>query len=288
MKNPYEALGVDKSSTQEEIKKAYRKLAKKFHPDLNPGNKNAEARFKEINNANDLIGSKEDREKFDRGETDPSRSQEGQSRQYYSNTQNGGGRYSQSFDGMDEDLFSSLFGRRGPSRPQDELYRMSIDFNESIRGGQKEITLPSGKRLSVKIPPGIESGKKLRFSKEGQGGSDVYVQIEVTPNPNFTRIGNDIESELSISVTEALMGAQINVPTIDGTVSLNVPPLISTGQKLRITGKGVREKGDHLVKIKIVNPPIKSGAMDDEFKSAVLAWSKRHPFNPRNESERSG
>jgi len=291
MKNPYQALGLTAAATQDEIKKAYRKLAKKYHPDLNPGNKSAEARFKEINNANELIGSAEARDKFDRGEVDTeeasARAQQ-QAREYYYQTQDrGAGRYGQSFSAGADDIFESLFGSRQKTRSADELYKMDLDFKDALLGAEKEITLPSGKRLLVKIPPGIESGKKLRFAKQGNNGADIYVQLNVAESPLFTRMGNNIELELAISASEALVGAEVKVPTLTGAVMLNIPPLVSTGQKLRVAGKGVKGKGDQFVKIKIVNPSASSGAMDEEFKAAVKAWSKRHPFNPRSENERS-
>lgn len=295
MKNPYEVLGLNASATQDEIKSAYRKLAKKFHPDLNPGNKSAEARFKEINAANDLIGSTEAKAKYDRGETESAQAQE-QARNYYYHTQGGAGnagRYSQNFEGLDDDIFESIFGSKKNTRASkvpEELYQLSIDFKDAILGAEKEITFPSGKRLRVKISPGIESGQKLRFAKQGSNGGDVYVQINIIPSTIYTRVGNDIESEIVISSIESLVGAEIKVATLEGAVMVKVPPMISSGQKLRISGKGVPGKGDQLVKIKIVNPSINNAPKDDEFKAAVEAlneWNKRHPFNPRAEQEKS-
>lgn len=295
MKNPYEVLGVSTKATTEEIKLAYKKLAKKFHPDLNPGNKNAEAQFKEVTAANDLIGNPEARAKYDRGEVEGSeahnRAQE-EARRYYHQTQGGanqgGGRYSQSFEGMDEDILESIFGARGKAKKnKDDHYQMIVEFKDSILGAEKEITLPNGKRLKVKIPAGIVSGQKLRFANQAVSGGDAYVEIDITPHPTFTRHGHDIETELPISVSESLIGAEIKVPTLEGAVMMKIPSLVSTGQKLRLAGKGVPGKGDQLIKIKIVNPPTKSGAMDEEFKKAVEEWHKRHPFNPRAEAERS-
>ena len=299
--DPYQALGIKNSASQDDIKNAYRKLAKKFHPDLNPGNKQAEAKFKDINAAYERIGEASARAKFDRGETDeqarPDPRAQGQG-PYYSHTQGGGsegrGRYSQSFQGMDEDLFESIFGgtraRGFQSEPvaQDETYQMSIDFKDSILGAEKEISLPSGKRLRVKIPAGIENGKKLRFA--GQGSSvppgNVYVEIQVKPSPLFTRNGMNIEMELPISISEALLGAEVKIPTLDGEIQIKVPSLISSGQKLRVAGKGVLNQGDQYVRVKIVSPGAKTGALDEEFKLAVEAWGKRHPFHPRAESEK--
>src|ERR1035437_3186566 len=165
--NPYETLGVSPQATQDEIKNAYRNLAKKLHPDLNPGKK-TENRFKEINSANELIGTPEARTKYDRGEAEELiAKQQTRKNPYYNQTQ---GRYSQPFEGMDEDLFSSFFGGRssGPPPPSDELYQMTVDFKDSILGSEKEITLPNGKNLKVKIPAGIETGQKIRFAGKGR------------------------------------------------------------------------------------------------------------------------
>jgi len=299
--NPYETLGVKSNASQEEIKNAYRKQAKRLHPDLNPGNKQAEAKFKEINGAYESVGTEEARAKYDRGESDAQAQAQAHAQQqeyarsrqgpYYSQTQSAGGqsRYQQPFEGMDEDIFSSLFGRGGgawsgggPQRAQDENYTMTIDFKDSILGVEKEISLPTGKRLRVKIPPGIESGKKLRFAAQSADGKgNLYVEIQVTPSETFTRVGDHLEIEIPISISEAILGAEIKVPTLDGSVMLKIPSSVSSGQKLRVAGKGVRDKGDQLVKIKIVSPPAKENAIDDELKASVEAWSRRHPFNPR-------
>ncbi len=164
---------------------------------------------------------------------------------------------------------------------------MSIDFKDSILGTEKEITLPTGKRLRVKIPAGIESSQKLRFPKEGSQGGDVYVQIQVTPDPLFTRIKDDIESEIVISAIESITGIELKIPTIDGAIMMKIPAFVNSGQKLRIAGKGVPNKGDHFIKIKIVNPSLKNNLMDEEFKLAIDAWSKRHPFNVRADGGKS-
>lgn len=297
---PYEILGVAKSASQDEIKDAYRKLAKKFHPDLNPGNKEAEKRFKDINGAYELVGTPESRAKYDRGETDEAAGQYGRTRQgpFYRDTQQQGGRYSYSAEGFDEDFFSSIFGgamggagaRRGNVRMagQDELYQMEIDFKEAVLGGEREITLPSGKRLRVKIPAGIESGNKLRFSGQGGAGigggpaGDAYVEVHVRPSPLFKRVGSDLELELPISFAEAVLGAEIKAPTIDGAVMLKIPPNVNTGGKLRIAGKGVpsasgAKRGDQIVVLKVVMPP----EVDAELRRSIEEWSKRHAFNPR-------
>jgi len=295
--NPYETLGVKPSASQEEIKNAYRSLAKKLHPDLNPGNKSSEKKFKEVNAAYEMIGAAEARAKFDQGETEAqeearSRHQESRKGPFYHETQGGPGgatgRYSQSFEGMDDDLFSSIFGNQRNPRKADELYQMSVDFKDSILGAEKEITLPNGKRLKVKIPAGIESGTRLRFAGQAQDQSkaahDLYIEIQVNPSPIFTRDGNHIEIEVPISAVESILGGEIKVPTLEGAVLLKVPPLVSSGQKLRASGLGVRGKGDQLVRLKIVNPDPKTTTLDDVTRNSLKEWNARHPFDPRTEA----
>jgi DnaJ-class molecular chaperone len=293
MKTAYETLGVGKNATQDEIKNAYRKFAKKFHPDLNPGNKEAEKNFKDINHANEQIGDPEARAKYDLGESESSGAAGG--RQYYSQTQGGpeGGRYSSQFGGVDEDLFESIFGGRGRgagmgggrTRPRDEQYQMEVEFKDSILGAEREITLPDQKKLRITIPPGIDSGKKLRFAGQAAGGGDVLIEVTVKTSPTFQRDGKNIDIEIPISFSEALLGAEIKVPTLDGSILLKIPAGVSSGQKLRVSGKGVPSKGsepagDERVKLKIMTPK----EIDSEFKAAIEAWQKRQSFNPRGVS----
>ena len=300
MTDPYKILGVEKTASLEDIKKAYRKLAKKFHPDLNPGNKEAEKKFKELSHAFDLIGTDEARAKFDRGETDEHH------QHYYDQYQRansereraGTHRYSSSFssDYDPEDLFESIFGnRRGHGRftsegmnfaGEDVLYQMEVEFTEAALGGEKVITLPSGKKLQVKIPPGIENGKKLKFKGLGSPGvgggapGDAYIQVSIKPLAGFTRVEKDIHSEVSISLFEAIHGAEIEIPTIDGNVMLKVPAGVSTGSKLRIKHKGVGAKetrGSQIVTLKIVMPKHPK----EEFIHALTDLEKKFSYNPR-------
>jgi DnaJ-class molecular chaperone len=313
MKDPYQSLGLSKQATQDDIKNAYRAMAKKHHPDLNPGNKEAEKNFKDIASAYELLGTPEARAKFDRGET-PEQMQENQQRQqqdwarsqrsgpsYYS-TQQGGGRYSQSFgeDGGMGDMFENLFrqnqGRRGSARPpggdypgEDQLYQMEVDFRDSILGAEREITLPTGKKLQIKIPPGIETSKRLRFRGQGGPGAgkgpagDAYIEITVRPLDGFRRNGNNVESELPISFIEGIVGAEIQVPTIDGSVMLKIPSGVSTGSRLRVRGKGVaspKDPGDQIVILKVALPK----QVNPELLAEVRAWGSKYSYNPRTES----
>lgn len=302
MIDPYKTLHLEKTASLEDIKKSYRKLAKQYHPDLNPGNKEAERKFKDISHAFDLIGTKEAKGKFDRGETDDQ--QRHQYEQYRNAQQNrqqsGGHRYTSTFgEGFDpDDLFESLFGsgarRSGRSAHsggmnvtgEDELYQMEVELKEAALGAEKVITLPSGKKLQVKIPAGIESGKKLKFKGLGKPGvgtgeaGDVYVQINVKPMDGFTRVENDIHSEVPISFFEAINGAAVEVPTLDGQVMLQVPPGVSSGSKLRIKNKGVGSgdnRGNLIVTLKIVMPK----NINPEMKAAVSKLQEQFSYNPR-------
>ncbi len=302
MKNPYEVLGLGKNAEQEEIKKSYRKLVKKYHPDLNPGNKEAEKKFKDVSRAFSLIGTPEARAKFDRGETEEQQQQQYEefmkrrNRPSYQQTQNEGGRYSFSFgeDLGGRDFFESLFGggtrsKRTMNIPgEDVSFKMTISFKEAALGSEKVVNLPDGKSLQVIIPPGVEAGKKLRFKGLGQPGigggppGDAYIEIDVQPLPGFSRRANDIITELPISFLEALTGAEIHVPTLEGTVLMKIPPGVSTGTKLRIKGKGAgphTHRGNLIVELKIVMPK----HLDPALKSAAENLKNQFNYNPRME-----
>ena len=293
MKDPYSILGVSKNATQEEIKKSYRKLAKKYHPDLNPGNKEAEKRFKDVSHAFDLIGTPEARTKFDRGETDAQ--EEARARQSYYDTQHKGGRYSYAFgeDIGGADFFENLFGSGRRSRtmdfPGEDLnFRMDVGFIEAALGAEKVITLPDGKNLKVKIPAGIETGKKLRFKGLGGEGigrgmkGDAYIEITVLPLEGFRANGKDIETELPISLFDSILGAEVEVQTIDGSVLMKIPPGVSTGTKLRIKGKGrgaESERGNQVVTLKVVMPK----HVDPAFREEAAHLREKFDYNPRTE-----
>jgi DnaJ-class molecular chaperone len=300
-KNPYSLLGVSPTATQDEIRNAYRKLAKKLHPDLNPGNTEAASKFKEINAAYELVGTAEERAKYDRGELDEQAQRANEASRgeragpYYHQTQQGGGRYSQGFGAeggafFDEDFLSSVFGAqagaagggRAKARPRDELYEMEIGFKDSVLGAEREIGLPSGKKLRVKIPAGVASGAKLRFAGQAASpGADVYVQLTVKPSALFRREANDLELEVPISFAEAVLGSEIKVPTIDGSVLLKVPSGVSTGTKLKVAGKGVPHggsRGDQIVTLKVVVP---KSVDDPALKAALQEWSGKQSFDPR-------
>jgi DnaJ-class molecular chaperone len=303
MIDPYVTLGVSKAAKLEDIKSAYKKLARKYHPDLNPGNQDAERKFKEIAHAFDLIGTKDARKKFDQGETDEHKqhsydeymNQKGtRKRPFYYQSQGDHGRYSSNFNDEYEDLFSNIFGgRRESERPEfsgkDTQYQLEIDFLEAVRGAEKIITLPNGKKLQVKIPPGIKEGQKLKFSAHDEPGvgrgqpGDAYVEIKIRSSSEFRREGQDIYSEVSVSFFEAVNGAEVEVQTIDGPVSLKIPPGATSGLKLRIKGKGAgreSDRGSQIVIVKVVTPRNPSPQMKEAFRNL----EKQFAYNPRANS----
>lgn len=298
MKDPYEVLGVDRKATQDDIRKAYRRHAKKLHPDINPGDKAGEARFKEISAAYELLSDEDKRRRFDAGEIDASGQERPQQRYYrdFAGGGNGGaGAYESSagfadFEGA-EDLFAEFFSRRRRVRGADLHFRLAIDFLDAVNGATKHVTLPDGGALSVSIPAGIDDGHVLRLKGkgarprpaegvgEGEPG-DALIEIAVDGHRFFTREGDDIHLELPITLREAVLGAKIRTPTPSGPVMLSVPKNASSGRVLRLKGKGVQRAGRHgdqLVKLKIVLPD----QPDAELEAFVSGW------NPAGDPRRS-
>ncbi len=286
-KNPYDILGVSKNASEADIKAAYRKLAKKYHPDLNPGNTNAEETFKELNTANALLSDAEKRAAFDRGETDmeghPQYQQQPHSYRDYAEGPQGNRYHSAGENFNFEDLFAAFGGSAGHARrpSMDTHYSIEVDFLEAVRGAKKRVTMPDGKALDIHIPEGIEEGQKLRLKGQGSAPSgNAYVEIHIKPHPFFTRNGKDITIELPISLQESVLGAKIEVPTIHGPVEMTVPKGASSGMTLRVKGKGIKA-GDQYVKLKLTMPK----DMDTELEEAIRKWSQTHSYNPRKAME---
>jgi DnaJ-class molecular chaperone len=300
-KDPYEVLGVSKSASQDEIHKAYRKLAKKLHPDLNPGNAKSADQFKDVASAHDLLGDPEKRARFDRGEIDAGGAERPQQRYYREYADAGGARRYHSTAGFEDmgdasDLFADLFGRSrsgggarsAKMRGQDAQYRLEVDFLEAVRGGKRRITLPDGNSLDLTIPEGVADGHVLRLKGKGAPGlgggahGDALIELSVRPHPLFSRQGDDIVIELPISVDEAVLGGKIEAPTVSGRVALTIPRGSSSGQTLRLRGKGVKRRdgkthGDQLVRLKVVMPP----TIDGELEEFMQKWRERHRYDPR-------
>jgi DnaJ-class molecular chaperone len=265
MKDPYQVLGVKENATQDEIRKNYRKLAKKFHPDLNPGKKKIEDRFKEITEAYELIGTEENRHKHDESKRQA---------QQFSNFQHG---YNDDFSDVITNLFS-----RGNSTAKDIKYQLQISFRDAILGATKNIKFSNGKSVEIKIPAGITHGKTLRFRGLGESSipqgikGDALIEILIEPTKDFTRIGDDLETTLKIGLKEAILGGSVTVETIDGSVKLNIVAGTNSGTRLRLRGKGVPKenggRGDLYVVIQIILPKI----LDGELVDFIRVWSNKN------------
>ncbi len=294
-KDPYKTLGVGKTASQDEIRKAYRRLAKKLHPDLNPDDSASADQFKEVSAAYAIIGDEEKRKRFDKGEIDADGQERPEQHFYRDHAQGpGGARYYNTQSGgfaSEEDLsdiFADLFGRRSNGdarqqrpefhmRGQDARYALAIDFLEAAKGGKKRITLPHGETLDVAVPPGVRDGQTIRLKGKGGAGigngpaGDALIEISVKPHPVFTRAGDDIHLTLPISLDEAVLGGKVDVPTLAGTVKLTIPAGASSGQVLRLKGKGIARKtrkGDLLVELKIITPK----PVPPEVRAAMEKW----------------
>jgi DnaJ-class molecular chaperone len=300
VKDPYEILGVVRTASPEDIRKAYRRLAKKLHPDLNPGNKESEERFKEVAGANDLLSDPDKRKRFDGGEIDASGSERPRQRFYkdFAAEAAAGHPYENRSGFADfaegDDIFAELFRRqaRGSRRTRgaDLRYRLLIEFLEAVNGVTKRLRLPGGESLDVRIPSGIQQGQTLRVRGkgappigEGETG-DALVEISIKPHRFFARHGDDIHIDLPVTLAEAVLGARIRVPTPTGPVTLTVPKGSNTGAVLRLKGKGVPRSGGHgdeLVKVKVMLP---SGP-NPELEAFLTTWAPGSSYDPRRDMQ---
>ncbi len=303
--DPYEALGVSRTASAAEIKKAYRRIVKESHPDLNPGDAAGEERFKNASAAYDLLKDPEKRARFDRGEIDAQGQERPQQSYYrsYAEAPDNPYRQGQRFEDFEDlsDFFSDYLrggrGTRGTGHGhahgmhadgRDSRYRLEVPFLDAALGGTTRITLPDGAALEVQIPRGIADGQTIRL--RGKGGApigkgqpgDALVTISVAPHKIFRRDGDDIRMVLPITLDEAVLGGRVEVPTISGAVSLSIPKGASSGQVLRMRGRGIaprgREtRGDQLVELKIVAPP----NVDEALQEFMETWRKGRDHNPR-------
>lgn len=314
MRDPYDVLGVSKSSSAADIKKAYRQLAKKYHPDRNKDDAKAKERFAEINTAYEIVGDEKKKAQFDRGEIGP----DGKPRGFEGFGAGPGGftrgwrsagggpgaetHYEFNFGGPGagagaggfdpSDLFADLFGGRrrqaAPTRGDDVAATATVPLETIARGGSARVILPSGRTLEVKIPAGVEDGQQIRLRGQGQPGlrggepGDALVTVKIAPHPYFKVEGRDLRVELPVAVYEAALGAKVQTPTLDGKVELAVPAGSNGGRVLRLRGKGLpatdgKPAGDLYVALKIMLPE----DPDADFEAKMRELRDRHGYDPR-------
>jgi DnaJ-class molecular chaperone len=294
MEDPYKVLGVERNATEAAIRTAYRKLAKRFHPDVNPGKPEATERFKAISAAYALLSDAGKRARFDRGEIDAGGQERQPERTFYRDFGDAAGRAKyrgeSAFSPEDlEGLFAQAFGDRGNRRGRgfaarggDVRYALTVDFLEAANGAVRRLALPEGRTLDVTIPAGLKDGQVLRLKGHGMPGlgggpsGDALIEVNVAPHKLFRRVGNDVMLELPVTIQEAVIGAKVQVPTIKGPVTLTIPPNSNTGTKLRLKGRGVAG-ADQYVELKIVLAP----EAEPELTAFLKSWTPRHGFDPR-------
>jgi len=303
MADPYSTLGVSKSASEAEIKKAYRKLAKDLHPDRNKDDPKIAERFKQVTAAYDIIGDKDKRAKFDAGQIDD----QGRERApfgYGGQGAQAGGAEHFGFGGSPEDLFQEIFGggfgenlrSRGRSgggairKGGNITYSMTVDFMEACKGASKRLSL-GDKTLNVQIPAGIKEGQQIRLGGQGEPGrfggpaGDALIEVSIRSHPYYKRDGLDITLDLPIRLDEAILGAKVQIPTIHGPVSMTLPKNSGSGKILRLKGKGIHPKGkaagDQLVRLEIQLPENSDSTLED----LIRQWAKTASYNPRSKFE---
>jgi DnaJ-class molecular chaperone len=288
----YSVLGVSRQAGQDEIKRRYRTLAKELHPDLNPGNDAVAERFKKVSAAHAILSDPRKRASYDLGEIEG----DGQARHRHDRYDRGNGAAGGFDETILEGLFSEMFGRgagqgfRSAARGEDAGYALTIDFLEAVKGAKKRVVMADGRSLDIAIPAGIEEGQTLRLRGKGRPGTrggpagDALVEIQIRPHPLFARRGRDIHIELPVTLGEAVLGARIDVPTIDGPVTLSVPRGSNTGTTLRLKNRGIAgpnggARGDQYVRLSLALPPSTDAALD----AFLERWSADHPYDPRKD-----
>jgi DnaJ-class molecular chaperone len=318
MRDPYEVLGVPRSANAAAIKSAYRKLAKKYHPDANKNDPKAAARFAELNSANEIIGDADKRKQFDRGEIDA----EGKPR-FQGFPGGGAGARAGGFEthtfrtgpgagagfggGGFEDILNSMFGAAarggragaggGGARFEfdpgtmamdlDLSVAMTVSLEEAVKGAEKRVRLPTGKELNVKIPPGVVAGQQIRLKGQGETApghppGDLLITVSIAPHPYFKVEGSDLRLDLPITLYEAVLGGKIRVPTLGSAVELSIPKNTSSGRTFRLKGKGLPKangNGDLFVTTRIMLPD----GNNAELEALMQKWRDAHPYNPRSD-----
>jgi DnaJ-class molecular chaperone len=315
MRDPYEVLGVPRSASAAAIKSAFRKAAKKHHPDSNKGDPKAAERFAEINTANEIIGDEDKRKQFDRGEIDA----EGKPRfqgfgggdprgragpgGFETYTFRSGGGPGTGGGGSFEEILNSMFGRGGARAgggtsqfefdtggigvDLDINASLTVSLEDSVKGAEKRVRLPTGKELNVKIPAGVTAGQQIRLKGQGETApghrpGDVLITVNIAPHPFFKVDGSDLRVDLPITLYEAVLGGKVRVPTLGGAVELSIPKNTSSGRTFRLKGKGLPKSGgngDLFVTTKIILPD----GNDSELEQLMQKWRDGHPYNPRSD-----
>lgn len=308
-KDLYEILGVKKNADDAEIRKAFLKLAKKYHPDVNQGDKAAEVKFKEVNFAHEVLKDKKKRAQYDQMREYGHRAGHpggGAGRKWQNQHPGGAGNFS--YEDFSDfglgDLFQEIFGggfgrgqaggRRGGGMPfqqrgSDRETNLVISFVEAARGGERSLEFSDGKRLTVKIPAGVETGSKIKLAGQGDPGvgggpaGDLLLSLEVAPHSVFTRDGLDVVLRLPISFSEAVLGAEIEVPTLDGKVMMKIPKGVSSGQRLKLTGKGIRSARSPKPGDQVIEMLIKIPKQPDASYLEAAERLRQTAYNPREE-----
>ncbi|KQW72890.1 molecular chaperone DnaJ [Phenylobacterium sp. Root77] len=301
-RDPYQELGVSRSASADEIRKAFRKLAKQHHPDTNPGNKAAEERFKQVSAAFDILGDVEKRKKFDAGEIDADgretmRGFGGGPFGQQGSPWGAQGRQSETMEGADlSDLFSEILGRRSgggggggfggfSQRGSDVRAKLEIELEEAIHGAKRRIAFSDGRTIDVTIPKGAEEGQTLRLKGQGSPGrggpGDAFIELVMRPHPIFRREGDALVMDLPVSIPDAVLGGKVEARTPDGAVTLTVPKGANSGQSLRLKGKGLSDsrgkRGDLLARIVLMLPE----KADHELETFAERWRKERPYTPK-------
>ena len=302
MSDPYTILGIARSASQSDVKSAYRRLAKKYHPDSNAGDARAQAKFSEITQAYELLGDKTKRAQFDNGEIDD----KGNPRNFgfgggnpFGGTSSGHPFGSSSFGGgagfRPEDIFAEIFGNRqtaASQRPQakrgaDQNYSVQVDFAGAALGTTRRVELSNGRKIDMKIPAGLESGQQIRLKGQGGAGTnggpagDALVKVTIAPGGPFTREGYNVKMDLPVTLYEAVLGASLRVPTLDGQVNLKIPKNTSSGKVLRLKGKGagkdarLSQRGDLLYTVRIVLPD----EPDEKLERLMREWQQSNRYS---------
>ncbi len=299
IRDAYEVLGVSHTAGEAEIKGAYRALAKALHPDVQSSGPSQAERFIEVSAAYVILSDRKLRTRHDRGEIDATGAKRRRGatrrRRAYAGAEAAAGKIP--FDDLGasaEDFISRRFGTRSRGARKngaDVTRTLNVSFLDAVRGAKKRLRLRSGRTVDVTIPAGVEEGQTIRLEGQGAPGAGgghaghALVSVAVAAHPDFARAGADIHAELAITLPEAVLGAKIKIPTIDGSVTLSVPKGSSTGSTLRLKNKGMADpkrgaRGDHYVKLKVVLPP----KADRDLERLVTAWAAQHPYTVRGES----